>query len=156
MISPELLRRYPFFGELTEDQLRAIAMIAETEPLESGTVLFRKGRPAQALYFLEAGCIDLFYSLSESTNEGQPEGIPVGEINPHEPFSISALIEPYVLTSTAWVSRPSQVIVIDAQKLRALFKKDHRLAYRLLRQTARAAIARLQATRVQLAAAWAQ
>ncbi len=36
MISPELLRRYPFFGTLSEEQLRQIAMIAEEQTYEAG------------------------------------------------------------------------------------------------------------------------
>jgi CRP-like cAMP-binding protein len=154
MISTELLRHYPFFGSLNDDQLRAIAMIAEEVTLENGETLFQEGQPADALYFLEEGCIDLYYTVVESPSLGFQEGIPVGEINPGEAFSISALIEPHILTSTARASKPGRMIKIDAKALLQLFKTDQRLAYLMTQQAAKAVFERLHTTRVQLAAAW--
>jgi CRP/FNR family transcriptional regulator, cyclic AMP receptor protein len=155
MITTRMLRFFSFFGDLDEKQLLAIASIAEEENLEKGVILFVEGDPAKALYFLESGSIDLFYSNKEKQNNGNLTGIPVGEINPGEPFSISSLIEPHVLTSTAWVAKPSRVLKIDAKKLRKLFKSDKQLAQNLMRRIARVAIERLYYARIQLAAAWA-
>jgi CRP-like cAMP-binding protein len=154
MISPELLRHYPFFRSLNDAQLRSVAMIADEELIEAETTLFYEGQPADALYFLEDGRVDLYYT-AESVRPELRKGIPVGEINPGEPFSISALIEPYLLSSTACISRPSRIIKIDAKALRNLFIKDQRLAYLLTYQAAKAAVERLHMTRVQLAAVWA-
>lgn len=155
MISPEFLRFYPFFGGLTNAQLQAIAIIANEEKYPAETTLFEMGLPADKLYFLVDGCIDLYYTPREKTLSAFPNGIPVGEVNPGEAFSISALIEPYVLSSTARVAKPSRVIQIDAKALRKLFKSDQRMAYLLTKQAAQAVRARLDAARVQLAAALA-
>ena len=153
MISPERLRQFPFFGLLNEGQLTEISMISKEESFEGGEVMFRESEPASTLYFLFEGSIDLYYTIAGIKNLAS-KGISVGEINPGEPFGISALIEPYLLTATAYVSKPSQVLAIDALALRALFKKDHKLARIITHQAAKAAIERLHATRVQLAAAW--
>lgn len=154
MISPELLRRYPFFGLLTDDQLREVAIIATEETIDRGTVIFWEGEPAETLYFLLEGCIDLYYTVGEQKHRSPEKGIPVGEINPGEPFGISALIEPHMLTSTAFVSASSRVVKIDSAALRAQLKKDRKLDYLFTLQAAKAAISRLTATRIQLAAAW--
>lgn len=154
MISPEILYRYPFFGGLDDTQVKALAMIADVETLASGVTLFNEGERAKTLYFLLEGCVVLYYMGNGTTIDKFKEGIPVGEINPGEPFSISALIEPNVLTSTARISKPSRVVKFDAESLHYLMQKDQRLAYILTRQAAAAMIERLQATRVQLAAAW--
>ncbi|MCI0519108.1 MAG: Crp/Fnr family transcriptional regulator [Chloroflexi bacterium] len=154
MISPERLRAYPFFQALSDDRLRAIAMIAERESVPAGVTLFREGQAADTLYFLEDGCIDLYYTQGGTRQSDLRKGIPVGEINPGEPFSVSALIEPYTLSSTAYVSRPSAIIKISAKALRALFEKDGKMAYQITYQAAKAVIGRLYATRIQLAAAW--
>jgi len=45
MVSPELIRRYPFFGGLTESQLAGIAMIAEEVSFPKGAVIFEEGSP---------------------------------------------------------------------------------------------------------------
>jgi CRP/FNR family cyclic AMP-dependent transcriptional regulator len=155
MVSPELLRLYPFFGLLDDAQLREIAMIAEETPFKNGEVVFREGDPAETLYFLLEGCIDLYFTLAGSEQAALEKGIPVGEINPGEPFGISALIEPHLLTATALTTGPGRMLKIDGAALRALIQKDRRMAYQLTHQAAKAAIDRLHATRIQLAAAWA-
>jgi CRP-like cAMP-binding protein len=155
MISPELLRNYPFFRSLDDAQLRAIAIITKEETVDTGVTLFHEGEPAQALYFLKDGCVDLYYQISEAAPSDLRKGISVGEINPGEPFSISALIEPYILSATARVSKPSHIIKIEAEALRDLFAKDQKLAYLLTYQAAKAVIERLHTTRIQLAAVWA-
>ncbi len=155
MISPEILRKYPFFGSLEDKHLKELAMLAEEVIYESGEVIFQEGGPATALYFLLDGYVELYYTLGEKKRATLAKGIPVGEINPGEPFSISALIEPHVLTATASTSVQSRVLKFDAKALHSLFKKDGRLAYSLTLQAAKSAIERLHASRVQLAAAWA-
>lgn len=155
MISTELLRRYPFFGLLNESQLIRIAMIAEEESFENGAVIFHEGDPANDLYFLVDGGIDLYFTVAGIKDAAYEKGIPVGEINPGEPFGISALIEPHIFTSTARFSSASRVIKMDAASLRNLFEDDHKLAYLFIHQAAKAAVERLYASRIQLAAAWA-
>lgn len=155
MISPELLNRYSFFGGLENGHLKALAMIAQEEQLAGDVTIFQEGEPAETLYFLEEGSVVLYYTGSETDIERFRDGIPVGEINPGEPFSISALIEPHLLTSTARTSKPSRVIKFEAKALQNLFKNNRRLAYLLTHQAAQAVIERLLSTRIQLAAAWA-
>ncbi len=149
MISPEVLRRYPFFCCLNEEQQKAIAMIAEEMEVEAGKELFLEGQPVEALYLLEEGSVDLYYTAS-----GDPKDqLLVGEINPGEPFAISAMIEPYTFTATARVAKPSRVLRVDARALRALCEVDCRMGYLLMKQIAAIAIERLHFARVQLAAA---
>ena len=155
MISPELLRRYPFFGPLDEEQLRAVAMLADQERIESGTILFEEGKPADTFYLLMEGSVNLFYFVEEERRPLTGKEFPVGDINPGEPFSISALIEPHLLTSSARTSSPCQVIRFDGQALRTLCEQDKRLGYTFMKQLAACAMERLNSTRVQLAAAWA-
>jgi CRP-like cAMP-binding protein len=149
MISPEVLRRYPFFCCLNEEQQKAIAMVTEEMEVEAGKELFLEGQPVEALYLLEEGSVDLYYTAS-----GDPKDqLLVGEINPGEPFAISAMIEPYTFTATARVAKPSRLLRVDARALRALCEVDCRMGYLLMKQIAAIAIERLHFARVQLAAA---
>lgn len=153
MISPELLRRFPFFGNLENSQLVALSIIAEEETFNSGEEVFQEGSRAQSLYLLEDGSIDLYFTVLDNFHPELRKEYSIGEINPGEPFGISALIEPYVLTAAARVSTPSRVIRIDAAALRATMDTDQSLAYALMQKIAKAAIDRLNDTRIQLAAA---
>lgn len=151
MISPELLRRYPFFGPLNDAELKEIAMITDEAAIEQGTLLFTEGQPATTLYFLVDGSIDLVYSVQEQYRPETRKDFLVGEINPGEVFAISTLIEPYVYTSSARADKRSRVLKIDAHTLRDLLTKDCPLGYKLMRQIAHAAIERLASARVLLA-----
>lgn len=149
MISPELLRRYPFFGPLNHEQLKSIAMIANEREFPPEAVIFEEGQPADVLYFLIEGKVDLFITIKDDNYEKE---FPISGINHGEPFSISSMIEPYTLTASARTSNNSKVIMIDAVSLRDLCNQDKDLGFTVTKQLARAAIERLNATRVQLAA----
>jgi CRP/FNR family transcriptional regulator, cyclic AMP receptor protein len=149
MVSPELLRRHPFFGGLKDDELAAIAMIAEECAFPDGERIFREGERAERLYILTAGNVDLVYEIH------RPGGVDtsyVGSINTGEPFGISAFVEPYVFTATGQAQGEVKAIAIDAAALRALSEVDCHLGYSVMRQVAIALAERLNFARVQLAA----
>jgi len=153
MISPELLRRYPFFGLLGDDHLRAIAMLADEVWYEKEEVLFQAGQPAGALYLLIDGCVDLHYVADDEMRPELRKDFFISEINPGETFGISALIEPHVYTGTVRATCASRVLKIDAVGLRALCEADAKIGALLMRQVAKTAMSRLHDTRIQLAAA---
>ena len=153
MVSPELLRRFPFFGFLDPTQLKAVAMVAEEVSFRAGEVLFETGAPAEAMYLLIEGCVELHYTVIEGNTGKQVKEFFISEFNLGDIFGISALIEPYQYTATAKASCPTQVIRLEGASLRALCEVDARLAYGLMRQAARTAMERLHDTRIQLVAA---
>lgn len=155
MVSPELLRRFPFFGGLSDAQLREISMITEEEIYEKGHIILTDKKPANHLFLLLDGNIDLVYhSVDELNLKPVPtKELNAGEINPGEIFGISALIEPYVYNASARTSMRSHVLVIDSIELRKLLESDSGLSCKILRQLVNTLMERLSATRVQLAAA---
>ena len=155
MISPELLRRYPFFGSFGDAHLRAIAMIADEGTAEQDIELFKECDPANTLYLLVDGAVDLYYKAEEEYHPKGKKEFLVGEINPGEIFSVSALIKPYVLNATARTSRPCRYIKIEAGALRKLLDEEPRMGYLVMQEITKALMERLTYTRVQLAAAWA-
>jgi len=155
MISPEILRRYPFFYGFDDTQLKAVAMITDERELSANTTLFEEGTPAQKLYLLVDGSIDLYIKSEEENNPGSRRDFAVGEINPGEVFGISALLEPYIFSVSTRSARGSKLIEFDGASLRALIQVDKPFAYQLMLQTTKALMGRLNSTRVQLAAAWA-
>jgi CRP-like cAMP-binding protein len=150
MVSHELLRRYPFFGLETEEQLKAIAMIADEMTFPKDTYLLKENAPANKLWLLLEGDMDLIYS---GGGEGAVANILVGSIAPGEVLGVSSMIEPYKFISTAKSTTPIKVIEIDANGLRALMEVDCRLGYALMRNIASAVLERLKYTQVELAAA---
>jgi CRP-like cAMP-binding protein len=156
MISPELLRRYPFFGTLSDAQIKAMATIAEEETYEKDTVICEEGKPANAFYLLVDGGVSLYYKSEEEFYPKSRKDFLVGEINPGEVFAISVLVEPYLYTATVKAERKSRVVKFDSTGINGLVEKDPRLYCVLMREIAKAAMERLAFARVQLAAAWAK
>jgi CRP-like cAMP-binding protein len=152
MVSPELLRRYQLFGTLAPEHLNAIAMLSDELRLEAGATLFEATQPADDLYVLIDGCLDLYYVAVDELNPELRRELFVSELNPGEPVGISALLEPYVYQGTVRSSCPSRLIRVEAAGLRALCEVDARISAVLMRAVAQAALDRLDHTRVQLAA----
>jgi len=154
MISPEMLRRYPFFNFMNDSELKAVAMIAEEVVFEKGAIIFNAKEPAVMLYFLEDGSATNFYVVENGGTTHKE--LYIGDINPGELFGISALIEPYVYTATMRADKKCRVIKIAAAALRAVCEVDTNLAYAFMQATAKTVMQRLEDTRVQLAAAQAK
>jgi CRP-like cAMP-binding protein len=152
MIPVELLYRFPFFSFMNDKQLKAVAMIAREVQLNPDDVLFEANAPADALYFLVTGNLPYYIvATSEHLPDYHKEYF-VGYLNPEEIFGISALIEPYSYRTTMRADKPCRVLRIEAAALRALCEVDTQLYAGLLKAVAKAAMDRLDMTRVQLAA----
>ena len=153
MVSPEMLRRYPFFSFMDHVQLHEVAMITEEKILEAGSVLFTAGQPANTLYLLREGGVELHYTVADERGMEKEQDFLVGMINPGDIVGISALIRPHQYTTSALISESSQLLELDAVELRALCERDTALAAEWQRQIAEVMLERLHYTRIQLLAA---
>ncbi len=156
MISPEILKRYPFFGSFSDEQVKALAMIAEEKSFGKGTVICEEGKHADAFYLLINGGISLYYISEDEYHPETRKQFLVGEINPGEVFAISALIEPHIYSTTVYADKDSQVLKFDSIDLHDLIQKDPMVNCILMQKIAIALMERLTFVRVQLAAAWAK
>ncbi len=153
MISPETLRMYEFFGFLNDADFDQIAMIADAVHWVDGDTLFNLGDAADHLYFLKTGEVNLHYRVVDELISDKSKEFYVGDINPGDPFGLSALIAPHTYTATAVVAQDSDGIIIDAKKLRALSGENPQLGYALMQQVAKVTFERLGQVRVELVAA---
>jgi CRP/FNR family transcriptional regulator, cyclic AMP receptor protein len=145
MISPELLRRYPYFGGVSEDALKEVAMISDEVTAAAGTTLFSEDDKADFLYIVTDGEIDLQNML------GSGELRTVDTVVAGDLVVWSALVEPYRCTATGTVRKDARLIAVDGQKLRQLCETDRDLGYRMLVSVTKLLATRLEGTRVQLA-----
>lgn len=140
MISPELLRPYPFFASLTDEQHKAIAMISEETSLPKDSILFKENTAANRLLLLLEGAVELFYS---SVNEGSVINSRVCSIAPGAIFGVSSLIKPYKYTASARATMPVKVVDIDGAALRVLSENDKMLDHVLMSNVASAVLSRM-------------
>jgi CRP-like cAMP-binding protein len=153
MISPELLRRFPFFNFMDEGQVKAVAMIAEEITFEKDEVIVETGKPAERFFFLIDGDVSYYAVVTSEHDPYYRKEYFISDIGRGEIFGISALIEPYIYTATLKSDKVSRAIQINASALRALCEVDMKLSCGLHRAVAKAAMERLQATRTLLVAA---
>lgn len=151
MVSPELLRRYPFFGPFDSAELKEIAMIAEEIDADKGMVLFEIEAPADNFYLLITGEVDLYDISIDEHDPSLRKEFFVGQIDPGEMLSISALVEPHQTTAQARLNADSHLVQIDAARLRDYAKENPAFGFKLMHQIAKLALDRLAETRVMLA-----
>jgi CRP-like cAMP-binding protein len=148
MISPELLRRFSFFNFLNDAQLKAVAMIAEEVRFAKEAVIVETNQPAHFFYFLIQGDISYFHIVTTEHDPSYRREYHVYDIGAGEVFGISALVEPYVYTSTLRANSVCTAIKINAPALRALCEVDPHLSYGLMKVVAKAAMERLHNVRI--------
>jgi len=153
MVSAKLLRQYGFFDFMGDNELEAVANIAKEIEFHKGEVIVEAGQPANTFYFLVEGDLAYYYVVTIGYDPYYKKEYHISDINAGEIFGISALIEPYRYTATLRVDAPSRVISIGAEDLHSLCEADPKLAYGLMQAVAKAAIERLETTRIQLIAA---
>lgn len=153
MISPELLRRFPFFGFLSDAQTRAVAMVSEDVKLAAGESLFEPETPAGALYVFVEGAVDQLLVVIDRDDPNLRKEFFLCETNPGDVIGLHSLVPPQVHTVAARATAPSRLIKVDAPALRALCETDPGFARGLMTQVAGAALANLNDAQSQLAAA---
>jgi CRP-like cAMP-binding protein len=146
MVLPELLRRFPFFDDLTDEELKSIAMISNEEKHEANTFICRERGKAEKLYVLLEGTVEVMIDTDEEGLQHET----VSTLKYGDAFCWSAVVEPFVLTASTFAATPVVVVAIDGAGLRAMFELDSHLGYRVLQNAAQVVSNRLRDTRIQM------
>jgi CRP-like cAMP-binding protein len=146
MLTPEIIESFPTFADLEENEIKALATLAEEKQYKPGEFIFCEGDATTTLYLLLEGQVEM---MMNTNGEGTRREV-VMTVGPGDVFGWSSLVEPYQLTASAHCSTPVRVIVIPGPGLRALMTFSCALGLRMMQKVCQAASARLHATRLQL------
>ncbi|MDH3673911.1 MAG: Crp/Fnr family transcriptional regulator [Anaerolineae bacterium] len=159
MVSPELIRRYPFFAGLSYEHIVTLAKAADELSVRSGHYFFHEGDELSYFYLTLDGevviAIDLpkqdeSYRLAEVvTREFETEAVTVINIGPGEVFGWSALVPPHTATSSCKALTSSRVMAFDCLKLRRSFEEDSEFGYLMVQKAAQVIRSRLRAMRTE-------
>ena len=159
MVSPELLRRYPFFSCLSHDQLATLAMAGREISVEAGHRFFQEGDKLRYMYFLLEGNIDITIGVPDRTAEQDfrdqimgnfiAKDIAVSYIVPGQLFAWSAMIPPHTSTAGAVSVYSSRVVAFDCEALMQVFQEDCQFGTLMLQKVAKVIRARLRDMRIQ-------
>ncbi len=146
MVDPQIIAKFSNFSDFTDDEIKAMAILANEEHYGPGQFIFYEGDEANKMYLLLQGQVEMMLN----TDEMGAQRAVVMTVQPNEIFGWSALVEPYKLTASARCATRVRVIGIAAPGLRALMAVSCALGFRLMQRACQVSSARLAATRVQL------
>ena len=131
----EFLRNVPVFAGLSEGMLEEIAALARTVSLGHGEWLFRQGDPADGVYILRVGHLEVLQGEAELERINTlTRGAVLGEL---------ALLSDSLRSASVRGLRDSELLMIDKPHFDALLRSEPELALSLTRVLS----AQLQASR---------
>ncbi len=139
-----LLSAHKFFAGLAPDHLAELVGCAANVSFPAGTFLFREGEPANTFYLIRQGRIAL---VGGAPGRGT---IVVQTLAQDDVVGFSWLIEPHRWESDGLAVERVLAVRMDGACLRGKCERDPALGYELMRRFSGLAVARLQATRLQL------
>lgn len=162
MISPELIRRYPFFANLNEDQIVTLAQAADEVSVEAGYCFFCDEDELNTFYLVVEGEAAIVIPVPDQdveqkvsgqlTGELQTEDVIVSTIEPGQVFGWSALVPPHSSTAWAKTTKPSRMITFDCTQLRPIFEEDTGFGYLMMQKAAQVTRERLRDLRIEVLA----
>ncbi len=156
MISPEMLRFYPFFGAFDADQRKDIAMISEEITAAKGETIYKKGEPGKGLFVILEGHVDILDRITSEHDPDYAKEYLIGEMQPGSILGIGALVDPFTMNTTARCVTPCRLIRIDVGEILALAEKDNRLGYLLMQAVLKLIMEQLNSLRGMMGALMAE
>jgi CRP-like cAMP-binding protein len=136
-----LLKEHAFFSGLDLLVCETLAECAASEQFRAGEYIFREGSPATRFYLIHRGSVVL-----EIHVPGR-EPIVIDTLEDGEVLGLSWLVAPYQWAYDAHVTRPTQLVSLDAACLRGKYENDSVLACELFKRFIPVMADRLAATR---------
>ncbi|MGD2271196.1 MAG: cyclic nucleotide-binding domain-containing protein [Desulfobacterales bacterium] len=170
MLDKNLLTKFNFFSDVSDDRLSAIAQLANLLDFKAGETIFRIGDSSDNLYGVVTGEVELilvykdklleaditFEEQNQSRIEVVEKPIRVALVDPGKIFGWSSLVRGRKRTVTAICRETSQVISLPSTALESLFEKDSGLGYLLMSRLCDIISDRLQNRTEQLLEAWVE
>jgi CRP-like cAMP-binding protein len=159
MISPEILRRYPFFARLSIEQLNKLAELANEEIVETDHFFFHEENELDHFYLVLEGAVAIVFELPERDVEHKisdqflrklkTKDVVTSTVGPGELFGWAGLVPPHCANAGAKALTPCRVIAFDRNELLKNFDEDPRFGYLMMQRTAQAISGRLRDLRIE-------
>ena len=127
MVSPELIRRYPYFGGLSIDRINLLANIAEEVESEQGQYFHQEGDDISKVYIIVEGEVSLLTTLPQQGKEVVINTLGTGDV-----FGWTSLLPPYTAGAGAKSGTNCKLIEFDAVDLRTKFEDDYEFGYLMM------------------------
>lgn len=159
MVSPELLRRYPFFANLSHDNLVTLAKYADETSVDEGQYVFREGEIIEKFYLVVEGEMALVIEIPDHAVEQKvsdqlmgdikTRGVSVSTLESGRIFGWSSLLAPYEASSSCKANTPCTVVAFNSVALRKIFAEECDFGYAMMEKVARVVRSRLHDLRTE-------
>ena len=159
MISPEIIRRYPFFAGLDEAQIVALAQVADEITVDAGHYFFHEEDELNTFYLVVEGEVAVIIEVPDQDVEQKVSGQLMGElktkdivvstVGPGEVFAWSGLVPPHKATGSAKTNGTCRVLAFDGLQVRQKFEEDCRFGYLMMQKVAEVSRGRLRDLRIE-------
>jgi CRP-like cAMP-binding protein len=134
MLSLYLLRHVQVFKNLDETHLIKLRPFCEELEFRSETKLFTEGDPAEHLWCIVEGHVDLRFEMPDGRSTSTKHTVSSVEVKDKASESMilgwSCFVPPYKMRLSAYcVTDPVKIIRVSKQDLFRLFEEDSRMGY---------------------------
>jgi CRP-like cAMP-binding protein len=149
VITTDMISRYPFFADLSQDQIAVLASVAEGITAQTGDYIFHEGDKLCCFYIVVEGAVGVVHESHKIEEQGKGEDVLFSAIGPGGAFAWSALVPPHKATASTKALSPCWLVSFDCEKLIEEFETDCEFGYRMLMKVAQISRDRLRDTRIE-------
>ena len=130
----EVLREFRIFDGMEQKDLEQIAEFCKTREIAKGSTLFAIGDPAEFLFLLKKGSVEL---CCQVTFQNAVTDVCIEQITKGQAFGLSALTHPFKYHLTAHVVEDAGLIEIKPKEIRRICAENSAVGYKLMDNVAR-------------------
>jgi CRP-like cAMP-binding protein len=117
----EFLAKVPLFQSCSEDEIQAIAEIAQESDFEAEQLIITQGTPGQAFYMILSGRVEIIR-----------DGRSLGAYGPGDFFGEMSLLDNAPRSATIRALDPTRCLMLSSWDFKALIEKTPSIAVKLL------------------------
>jgi CRP-like cAMP-binding protein len=117
----EFLAKVPLFQSCSDDEIQAIAEIAQESDFEAGQLIITQGTPGQAFYMILSGRVEIIR-----------DGRSLGAYGPGDFFGEMSLLDNAPRSATIRALDPTRCLMLSSWDFKALIEKTPSIAVKLL------------------------
>ena len=165
-----ILAGFKFFSEVAPETLEKIAKKSEVLKFAPDDVIFTFDEPAEHLYGLLEGEVDLsivfkdkvlkteieYEESIQASMVDEEKSIVIDTVSPNQIFGWASLVGPSRRTVTAGCTENSRVVAIAAADLKDMFDKDYQLGFVLMKKLSDIIAKRLKVRTDKLIETWVE
>jgi CRP-like cAMP-binding protein len=165
-----ILAKFKFFEEVPPETLEAIGRKGELLEFDTDDVIFTFDEPAEHLYGLIEGEVDLnivfkdkvlktdieYEESIQASIVDEERSIVIDTVLPNQIFGWASLVGPARRTVTAGCTENCKVVAIAATDLKDMFGQDHYLGYVIMKKLSDIIAKRLKVRTDKLIETWVE